>query len=338
MSGVIIEQAVILAAGQGTRLAPLTADRPKSLLPVVGCPILVRVMERLWEGGVRRFVIVVGPHERAVRAAIQATFEPSAEVRLVVQNVPTGTVDALGLARPLLDGPFVLTSVDNITSADHVRTLIARYEAGPEQLAVLSLIPAMPAEIRQSAGVLIEGERIAAVIEKPDNPPGQHAAIMVYALSPRVFDCLPLVEVSARGERELVNALEAGIRSGERVGYAITDWRLHLTRSGDLLDINRWYLQEGQHAHAGSAIPASARLEPPLWIDAGVRVGDGVVMGPNVYVERGATVGQGAQVRDAVVLGGADIPAFAVCQDAVIDRHTTFAADGQRCEIASEEL
>ncbi len=335
MPGAMIEQAVILAAGHGARLAPLTADRPKSLLPVVGRPILVRVMERLWDGGVRRFVIVVGPHEAAVRVAIRATFERAAEVRLVVQDTPTGTVDALGLAQPLLDGPFVLTAVDNIMSADHVRTLIARYRANPEQLATLSLIPATPAEIRQSAGVLIEGEQIAAVIEKPDKPPGQYAAMMVYALSPRVFDWLPLAEVSSRGERELVNALEVGVRAGERVGYAITDWRLHLTRPGDLLDINRWYLQEGQHAHAGSAIPMSARLEPPLWIDVGVRVGEGVALGPHVYVERGAVIGQGAVVRDAVVLGGANIPAFAVCQDAVIDRHTTFAADGQRRETAS---
>jgi NDP-sugar pyrophosphorylase family protein len=82
----------------------------------------------------------------------------------------------------------------------------------------------------------------------------------------------------------------------------------------------------------------SARLEPPLWIDVGVRVGEGVALGPHVYMERGAVIGQGAVVRDAVVLGGANIPAFAVCQDAVIDRHTTFAADGQRCELHLEEL
>ncbi len=337
MPGTKIEQAVVLAAGQGTRLGSLTADRPKPLLPVVGRPILTRVMERLWEGGVRRFVIVVGRYEAAVRAAIGASSLQTAAIELVVQNEPTGTVDALGLAQPLLDGPFLLTAVDNITSAGHIRGLIARYEADPRQLATLSLIPALPDEIRQSAGVVIAGERIAQVIEKPDDPPGQHAAIMVYAFSLRVFDWLPLTEVSSRGERELVNALQAALRAGEHVGYVFADGRLHLTRPGDLLAINRAYLQEGRLVHCGSPVPASARLVSPAWIDPGVSIGEGAVVGPNVYAESGASLGRGARVRDAVVLNGGAVPTLSTCQEVVIGRYAMFAASARR-KTASEEL
>ena len=318
------------------RLGSLTADRPKSLLPVAGRPILARVMERLWDGGIRRFVIVVGRHEAAVRAALGASFAQSAEIRLVVQAEPSGTVDALALAWALLDGPFVLTAVDNITSASHIRNLIARFEKDPNALATLSLIPASPEEIRQSAGVTVAGEWIAEVVEKPDTPPGQHAAIMVYAFSPRVFDWLPLAEASSRGERDLANALAAALRAGERVSYALADGRLHLTGPGDLLVINRWYLQEGQHAHFASAIPASARLVPPVWIDAGVSVGEGAVIGPNVYAESGAAIGRGARVRDAVVLSGGAIPALVTYEEIVIDRHATYIAQA-RHEAASEE-
>jgi bifunctional UDP-N-acetylglucosamine pyrophosphorylase/glucosamine-1-phosphate N-acetyltransferase len=336
MPGAQIEQAVILAAGRGMRLGSLTADRPKSLLPVAGRPILARVMERLWEAGIRRFVIVVGRHEAAVRAALGASFARIAEIRLVVQAEPTGTADALALARSLLDGPFVLAAVDNITPASHIRSLIARFEKDSNSLATLSLIPASPEEIRQSAGVTVAGEWIAEVVEKPDNPPGQHAAIMIYAFSPRVFDWLPLAEASSRGERELVNALAAALRAGERVGYALADGRLHLTSPGDLLVINRCYLQESQRAHVASALPASARLVPPVWIDAGVRVGEEAVIGPNVYVESGAAIGRGARLRDAVVLSGGAIPALAACEEVVIDRHATYVVHA-RPEAASEE-
>ena len=56
----MIEQAVILAAGRGTRLGPLTNERPKSMLPILGKPIVAHVLGDMAEAGVRRFVLVVG--------------------------------------------------------------------------------------------------------------------------------------------------------------------------------------------------------------------------------------------------------------------------------------
>ncbi|NLX11398.1 MAG: NTP transferase domain-containing protein [Chloroflexi bacterium] len=322
----MIQQAVILAAGRGTRLGTLTKDRPKSMLPVLGRPIIARVMDRLHEAGIKRFVVVVGQEEGGAASYLSGSWHPNAEVQFAIQAIPTGTVDALLMAAPYLTGPFLLTAVDNITSAQHVHNLIACFDRHPDQLAALSLLTATPDQIRRSSDVVIEDSRIVDIEEKPAEPRGQWASIMLYAFSLRLLDYLPHVPVSPRGERELVSAIRAGIREGRRVGYAVADWRLHLTHELDLLAINRHYLQEGRDAHILSEIPASVQLIPPVRIDPKVSVGQDARIGPNVYLESGATVGPGAVLRDSVVLGNGVIPAHDTCQGAIVARRTRAVA------------
>jgi NDP-sugar pyrophosphorylase family protein len=317
----VIQEAVILAAGRGTRLGLLTKDRPKSMLPVLGKPIMVRIMDRLREVGIRRFVVVIGENEGGAAAYINSSWYPDTETRFAIQAVPTGTVDALLLAASHLDGPFLLTAVDNLTSVEHIQNLIGCFNHSSDQVAALSLLPATPDQIRASSDAVIEDDRIVAIEEKPEHPRGSYAAIMLYAFAPRFLDYLPSVGVSPRGEREIVSAIQASITAGQRVGYAITDWRLHLTRELDLLAINRQFLQEGRDAHILCDIPGSVQIIPPVRIDPKVSVGRDARIGPNVYLESGATVGQGAVLEDTVVLSGGVVPAAEHCVGELIDRH-----------------
>ncbi len=312
-----IEQAVILAAGRGTRLGELTRDRPKSMLPVLGQPIIARVMERLGAAGVRRFVLVVGPREEA--AARSLRFAGADEIAVAVQIAATGTVDALLRAAPALDGAFLLSSVDNLTPPDHVRDLAARFAAS-HPIAALSLLPASPEQIRRSSGVVVRDGRVLGIEEKPADPRGIYASIMLYAFAPEFLDYLPSVPVSPRGEREIASAIQASIQDGRIVTYAVTEERLHLTRELDLLAINRAYLHEGAEGEILSDVPASVTITPPVRIDPGVTVGAGARLGPLVYLEAGATVGAGASLEDVVVLASGSVaPGTTLCH-ALVDR------------------
>jgi NDP-sugar pyrophosphorylase family protein len=321
----VIQEAVILAAGRGTRLGLLTKDRPKSMLPVLGKPIMVRIMDRMREVGIRRFVVVIGENEGGIASYLSTSWYPDIEVEFAIQAIPTGTVDALLLAAPHLTGPFLLTAVDNLTSVEHVRNLTRCFDRSSDQIAALSLLPATPDQIRASCDTVIEHDRIVAIEEKPSHPRGSHAAIMLYAFASRFLDYLPAVNVSPRGEREIVSAIQASIAAGQRVGYAITDWRLHLTRELDLLAINRQFLREGRDAHILSEIPSSVQLTPPVRIDPNVSVGQDARIGPNVYLESGATIGQAAVLEDTVVLSGGVVPAAEHCLGELIDRHVRIA-------------
>lgn len=321
----MIQQAVILAAGRGTRLGNLTKDRAKSLLPVLGKPIMVRVMDRMREAGVKRFVVVIGAQEGAIASYLTGSWYPGMEIKFAIQAVATGTVDALGLAAPHIDGPFLLSSVDNLTSAEHVQNLVNRFNAD-EQIATLSLLPAPPEKIRKSADVIIEDDIITAIREKPENPQGQYASIMLYAFSPDILSYLPRVKTFVRGERDISSAIQLAIEDKKRVGYVTTDWRLHLTNELDLLAINRQFLQEGRDTHILSEIPGSVHIIPPVRIDPRVSVGLNTKIGPNVYLESGSTVGQGAIIEDSIVLTGATVPAGVHCKCEVVDRSGRISA------------
>lgn len=290
------------------------------MLPVLGKPIVVRVMDRMREAGVRRFIVVLGEHDGAVASYLSTSWYPDTDVKFALQAVPTGTVDALLLAQPYIDGSFLLSSVDNLTSTEHVVNLIARLDRDPDQLAALSLIAASPDEIRKSSGVVIEEDRITTIEEKPAEPRGAWASFMLYAFSRRLLDHLPQVPISARGEREIVSAIQAGLQQGAQVGYTVAEWRLHLTRELDLLAINKHFLVEGRDTHILSEIPGSVHIIPPVRIDPHVSVGRDAHIGPNVYLESGATVGKGTVLRDCVVLGGATIPAGERCEGQIASR------------------
>ncbi len=314
----MIEQAVILAAGRGTRLGPLTQDRPKSMLPVLGQPIAAHVLGTMADAGVRRFVIVVGQDDGGMRAYFERAALPGVEIRFAVQARATGTVDALTLAAPHLDGPFLLSSVDNLTSAAHVRRLISRFAAGPDAIAALSLLPASPEQIQRSAGVVIAGDWITAIEEKPEQPPSPWAAIMIYAFSHDYLDYLGRVPVSSRGEREIVSGIQAALAEGRRVSYVTTDRRLHLTRERDLLEINVTLLRENGELHVHSDLPASVQLLAPARIDPEVSVGIGARLGPNVYLESGAIVGAGASVANSLILAGGAVAPGETCDGMIV--------------------
>lgn len=315
----MIQQAVILAAGRGTRLGNLTKDRPKSLLPVVGKPIMVRVMDRMRDAGIKRFVVVIGPQEGEIASYLSGSWYPDTEIKFAIQATPTGTVDALQLAAAHIDSPFLLSSVDNLTSAEHVQSLAGRFNADTTQIAILSLLPASPEKIRKSADVIIEGDLITAIREKPEHPQGQYASIMLYAFSQDILGHLASVKTYVRGERDVSSAIQLAIEAGKRVGYVTTEWRLHLTNELDLLAINRQFLQEGRDTHILSEIPSSVHITPPVRIDPRVSVGPRAKIGPNVYLESGSTVGQGATLADTIVLTGGTIPAGITCQSEVVD-------------------
>lgn len=316
----MIRQAVILAAGRGTRLGALTTERPKSMLPIVGRPILARLGDDLREAGIRRLVVVLGAGQEAVAAYLHGAWGADVALQVVFQPKPTGTVDALELAAPYLEGPFLLSAVDNLTALAHIRRLIARFGQSQEALATLSLLPARPEEIRRSAGVEIEADRVIAIEEKPARPPGPFAAIMLYAFAGRFLDYLSHVPPSARAEREIVSAIQAGLAAGEHVSYVVADARLHLTSAWDLLDINRAYLREGRDAEILTALPRSVCITPPVRIDPGVSLGESASIGPYVYLETGAAIGPGATLEESVVLRGGIVRPGEHCRGALIAR------------------
>jgi NDP-sugar pyrophosphorylase family protein len=210
-------KAVVLAAGVGKRLRPLTLTVPKPMVPVGGHPVLEYILAGLRGAGVREFLIVTGYLAEQVETHFGDGGRWGLRCEYRRQEAPTGSADAALLAESFIGGePFFMSWGDILTSPDNYLAVARRHAAGGAD-AVLGLN--WMDDVSAGGAVYRDGERVTDLIEKP--PPGtaatnwNNAGVMI--LPPAIFPLLREMEPSPRGERELPRAIPTMIRRGMSV-------------------------------------------------------------------------------------------------------------------------
>lgn len=315
-------QGVILAAGKGSRLHPITLSRSKAMLPILGKPIVERVMELLLANGVDDFILVVSPEDRDITHYFLRESTLQAEVRFVYQTERLGMAKALQCAAPLITEDFVLSACDNLVTAADVGRLMAFWQTEPRPNALLTLMPVTRERIRTTGIVAMDGPWITCIVEKPtpEEAPSNISSLPLYVFSTRILAYLPEVSPSPRGEYELQDAIQMLIRREGHVGGVMVERRLTLTNAADLLALNREYLMhgDGRPQLEPHTVGPRTQLITPLYIEQGTVIGTHCTIGPNVYIERDCRIGDGVILRDAVVLRGATVADGETIADQVI--------------------
>ncbi len=300
-----VRQGVILAAGKGTRLHPLTATRTKAMAPVAGKPIVARVLETLIQNGIDDFVLLISPDDQEIIPYFQANFAPPITIQFVVQPERLGMANALSLAAPYLHGAFVMSACDNLVPASHVAELLSTHE-NRQANATLSLMAIDIAKASSTGIIEWHDGLIQRIVEKPkpEAAPSNISSLPLYVFSPKILAYLPQVQLSARGEYELQDAIQLLIDRDGHVTGVLTPSRVQLTNMSDLLALNQHYLEIDQAAAQilSQDIGAGIQLLPPVRIDANVTIGPGCVIGPNVYIEQGCQIGANAHISNALIL------------------------------------
>jgi len=232
--------AVVPAAGEGTRLRPLTEDRPKGLVPVAGRPLLAHVFDACLDAGAARLVVVVGYRGGAIREYVGATYR-GAPVEYVEQRQRRGLGHAVGLAGPRLSGDALVVNGDNVVGGS-LAPLVARHDRA-DAAATLLVETVDPEAARETGVCAFDGDRLVGLVEKPDDPPSTTVLAGALVGTPALFDACRDVEPSARGEVELPRAVSALLDAGERVDlvrYAgdrvNVNEEADLARAADLVD------------------------------------------------------------------------------------------------------
>ena len=306
-------QAVILAAGRGTRLRQLTERRSKAMLPIAGKPMIGRVMELIAGCGVDEFIVVANPLDLELTGYLEKV--QMGRIQVVFQPQPHGAAEALLYAAQLITGDFVLSACDNLVPEFDLQKMLNSWQNSTSLLGLLALQTIPSTEIPSAGIVELRGEWVTRIIEKPrlQEAPSNIASLPLYCFTPDLLKYLPHVKSSPRGEYELQDAIQMLIaESGSVRGY-LTKSRLTLTSEKDLLTLNRFYLvQQGNHAlQIDDAVPAGTVLLPPVQIEAGAIIGDKCTIGPEVFLEAGCRLGDGVTIQRSIALRGADIPAGA---------------------------
>jgi len=315
-------QGVILAAGKGSRLQPITLKRSKAMLPILGKPIVERVMEMLIRYDIDDFVIVISPGDRDIVRYFQRESHIEADIRFVYQLERKGMANALSCAAPLITDDFVLSACDNLILEDDVDRLIKAWNTDPRPNGLLTLMPVEPERLGSVGLVEMEGPWVKRIVEKPkpEDAPSDISSLPLYCFSHHILDYLPEVPLSPRGEYEIQDAIQMLIERDGHVGGVVITGRLTLTNAADLLNINRRYLiqGDGQPQLAPYTVGPNTQLITPLRIEEGAYIGKDCVIGPNVYIERDCHIGDGVTLRNAVLLREVDIPEGSTIADQVV--------------------
>lgn len=289
---------VILAAGRGERLQPLTDRKPKALLPICNKPLIAYQLDLLRGHGVEEIAVVVG-HLKEQLALPGVTLYEDRSIQ--------GTATALLAAKDFLDEEFILLYGDLFCDLSNFSELMAEKNA----LGVTRV-----KDVARYGAVLVDHGRLRSIQEKSGRGPGLVNA-GIYHLTPAVVELLERTGASARGEYELTDALVAlnehdPVRVVPLQGY----WN-DIGYPWDYLEANQYQLEK-----IGFAVGATTELWDSAILRKPVVIGDGCEI-RNCVIERsvigdGCVVGEFAIVKRSVVMAHSHVPHLNYVADSVL--------------------
>jgi glucose-1-phosphate thymidylyltransferase len=225
-------QAIVPAAGEGTRLRPLTAERPKGLVEVAGRPILTHVFESLLAAGIDRIVVVVGYRGDDVVDYYGDAFRGT-PLTYAWQAERLGLGHAVSTAAAHVSGDVVVWNGDNVGDVA-LSGLIDRHRR-TDAAATLLVDEVSRERASEGAVCVVDDGDVVGLVEKPDAPPSTLIPRGVFVFSARLFDALDRIDPSARGEYELTDAVDLLVDEGARVETVGLDgWLVNVNTTADV--------------------------------------------------------------------------------------------------------
>jgi glucose-1-phosphate thymidylyltransferase len=262
-------QAVILAAGEGMRVRPLTRSRPKALIPVANRPIIGYVIDALIENGIRDIIVVTGYRKEQVTRFLNQLDVP---VTVVVQEKQLGTAHALKCAEPKIKGDFLLLPGDNYIDPGSIAKVLNTRNA--------MLLKEHPNPSNFGVVLLHEGY-ITKILEKPLESPSFMVSTGIFSLTPRFFEYIC--------GNDITDAVTCMIGKGERIhGVIADDWQ-DAIYPWDLLKLNARLLPHLLPAKEGT-VSRNATITGP------VHIGKGTTIGPNTVITGPVVIGNDCEI------------------------------------------
>lgn len=285
-------KAIILCAGLGTRLRPLTFSIAKHLIPVANKPVLFFAIENLIAVGVREIGVIVSKESRPIiEAAVGDGRRWGVKVSYIEQPEPKGLAHAAQCAESFVGADsFIMYLGDNLIP-EGMGEAVRRFEAG----AADALVMLKEVDDPSAFGIAqLEGDRIVKLIEKPKHPPSNLAIVGGYVFRPAVFESIRQIKPSWRNEYEITDAIQNLIDRGLNViPYVLASWWKDTGKPEDILDANRVVLESISPERCGT-IDAASTVDGLVHIDAGAEVLRSQIEGP-------AIIGAGARIVDSYV-------------------------------------
>ncbi len=333
-------KAIILAAGKGERLEPITHTRPKPLIPVMNKPLLLHTLDALREIDVEDVIIVVNYlKEKIIKEVNEYSRKHYMHIRIIDQNKPLGTGHAVKIAEQYLNEPFLLIYGDLFFDKKVLSKLI---NVNPPAMSLVRV------NNPKDYGVVVtNGEYVLDIVEKPEHEvPSNTINAGIYYLTPQVFQVLDKVEKSPRGEYELTDALRLMIKDGIKIRYVVLgddEW-FEIGKPWDILTIHEKILKKLNYTRVNGEVEDYVKIKGPVIIEEGALVRSGsyiigpayigrnTVIGPNSYIRPYTVIGDetkignAVEIKNSIIMEHVRIQHLSYVGDSIICEHVNFGA------------
>ena len=311
--------AVLLAAGEGKRLAPFLDGEPKPLVELTGTPLIERLAISLIRCGIERLVLVVSRRGRDRFERWARGFEERSgiEVTLTLQSKGSGTGAALlSASNEIEEAPFLVVNGDLAISEGLARRFLLRARRGKKGL----VLGVRVEDVREYGALETRGSVLKKIVEKPSSRgPGLINGGLYYFNSTTILEELPRVGLSPRGELEITSALNLLADRGELEVFPTSkrNW-VDVGRPWDVIGATRLFISQLPSLREKTA---DFKVIPPVFIHESAQILKGAIIGPYVSIERGAEVDEGVELSRSVILEGAHVGARSFLKRSVVGRN-----------------
>ena len=325
--------AIILCAGKGTRLMPLTENKPKPMIPIGGKPILEHIINKI-EHFVDNIYLIV----RYKKEVIIDYFKDHPKIKFIEQGKKDGTGYALLAGKDYIDDDFLVINGD-IIFEDNLKSILPYKNA-------LALVEVKNPE-NFGVVVLDRENNIVELQEKPKNPKSNLINGGIYKFEKEIFNILENLEPSERGEIELTDAIVELIKKKREIkGIKLKGYWSDIGRPWDILEGNKHILKGikskilgdvGENVvingnviiEEGAIIKHNTVIEGPAIIKSGSIVGPLAYIRPNTVLMENTLVGNSSEIKSSIIMKDTKVPHLSYVGDSII---------GENCNIACNTI
>ncbi|MBE0481148.1 MAG: NTP transferase domain-containing protein [Dehalococcoidia bacterium] len=320
-----MQQAVILAAGEGQRLRPFTASKPKVMIPIAGKPILGYVIEAAAQNGIRKITIVVGYRKEQVIDCFGAGEQYDVEITYVDQRQQLGTAHALKQAKGTVSGTFLALSGDNIIEANTISDIV---KATPNTILVKE-----QDNVSKYGVIKAQDGVVTSIVEKPKEAISPLVNTGIYAFHDDIFDVIGQ-------ETDLTTVLRDMIAAGRQVGacFATGAW-LDVVYPWDILKLNDMALSRISPATGGtiesgvgikglvsigkgSIVRSNSYIVGPVTVGENCEIGPGICILPSTSIGDNVCLAPFSLISNSIIADGVEIGPGSILHDSIVDRGT----------------
>lgn len=335
-----------MAAGEGTRMRPLTYTRPKVMLPIANKPILEHLLNELKKAEIDEIILVVGYKDEKIREYFGDGSKWGIKIVYVTQRKQLGTADALKSASHLIKDDFIMLNGDNIVGYNDIKKLVKSEDS----------IGVKEVSNPQDFGVVeIENGKIKRIIEKPEKPPSNLINAGIYHFSKDILEFLDRTPLSKRGEYEITDTIQLAINSGIEFEAVKIDVWIDVGYPWDLLKANEFMLkkidksviegeiEEGTHINGNIIIGEGSIIRSGSYIIGPVVIGKNCIIGPNCFIRPYTSIGDNChigacvEIKNSIIMSNTNVPHLNYVGDSVIGENCNLGAGTKIANLRLDE-